>query len=54
MLYVFADVQDVTVKMDAQAADRASQLTENENLRNKLGDVLSQLETFNQLVSYED
>jgi hypothetical protein len=42
--------QDVQVKLEAQAAERAAQITENDNLRAKLGEVLQQFETFNQLV----
>lgn len=47
----FYHAQDVTSKMDTQAADRAIQLTENDALRNKLGDVLKQFEAFDKLVS---
>jgi len=47
-------INDVTTKMDAQAAERATQLTENDALRGKLSDVLAQFETFNQLVHKKD
>ena len=42
--------QDITTKMDQQAADTKTQLTENENLRAKLGGLLAQYDAFSQLV----
>ncbi len=45
-------VQEVTEKVEAQAAERQAQITENDTLRTKLGEVLAQMETFNELVSW--
>lgn len=43
-------LQDVSEKMDAQAAERTRQLEENEELRARLDAFLEQFETFNTLV----
>jgi hypothetical protein len=42
--------QEVSEKMDAQAAERSRQLAENEELRGKLDTFLAQFESFNTLV----
>ena len=50
MALTLLPTQDVNVKMEAQAAERLKQAGENDNLREKLQDVLGQFETFNKVV----
>ncbi|GIL73625.1 hypothetical protein Vretifemale_3787, partial [Volvox reticuliferus] len=47
-------INDVSEKMDAQAAERARQLAENEELKAKLDAFLTQFESFNALVQRKD
>ncbi|KXZ53282.1 hypothetical protein GPECTOR_7g1176 [Gonium pectorale] len=47
-------INEVSEKMDAQAAERSRQLAENEDLRAKLDQFLGQFESFNALVQKKD
>lgn len=44
----------MSVKIEAQAQERQKLVDENDMLRGKLGDVLKQFETFNQLLTSKD